>query len=362
MRGLVISVALLALPGCVAAQDTAAGPVARIQRQCSGLTCTFYGSGSERAVTFEWRLPNGSVFGTDSTAIRDFQRPGRSEIMLVVADAAGRRDSATMIVEVGGGGPQRARGGHAPGAVRPEPQPPPVQAPRDAAAAVAPPADPSVWLVEDFRAYRSVDELMASPRYLRQEDANPRGIQLGPDGMVYAWPAKPGNCRDFSIGRNLRFPETVPEVWVELEVRFSPTFRTIAGGCQGRSNPDYKFLFGLVPGNGRFALKLGTYGSEWSLETPDQGVFWQGQGSRAVWDGQFHTYRFHWMVSSRPGVADGEVAFWLDGRLIHRATRLVINRAGIQGLGLGRNMNQGPDVATDITWRIVRVRTQNPGW
>ena len=117
MRSLGVAAGLWALPHAAArAQDTAAGPVARIQRRCAGLTCTFYGSLSERAVSFEWRMPNGSVFGRDSIATREFQRPGRGEITLVVTDAAGRRDSTTMIVQVGGGPVFHPRGNRPAGA------------------------------------------------------------------------------------------------------------------------------------------------------------------------------------------------------------------------------------------------------
>jgi hypothetical protein len=224
-----------------------------------------------------------------------------------------------------------------------------------------PPADTAAWVTETFD-YGSTAELLASPLYAAVEDVNPQQISLA-GGMRYDFPGRPGQCTDYTVGRELRFPFEVREVWIEVTATFAAKFRTAASGCAGQSNPDYKWLFGVVnPSRSRFELKVGLYGGDWSFGVPDQEEMWNSAGAAAVWDGQPHTYRLHFKVSSAPDAPDGAIAFWLDTALVQDRLALVVNRVGIYGLALGRNLNQGPDEPAFVTFQRVTLYRQDPGW
>jgi hypothetical protein len=238
------------------------------------------------------------------------------------------------------------------------------------------------WLAEDFGTYLSTVDLLADPRHIYSvgEDLGTGQIALDPttgygtstQSMRYTFPDRTTDstrCGDYPIGRNINLPSVVKEVWVEVYVKFSANFQTLAPGAWGcTSNAEYKFIFGRTDGGSRFNLNAGTYGNAWTFGIPfdEQGAGGTPPnvvaGADRVWDGQWHQYRLYFKVSSASGVSDGAARFYLDGTLIKSYANVAINDTDIYGVALGRNMNQGPAQPSYVWWGRIRIWNQNAGW
>ncbi len=232
-------------------------------------------------------------------------------------------------------------------------------------------------LEEDFSTYRDTQELLKNPRgiYAPSEDMAKHRIVLdtalgygeSSRSMRYDFPAL--GCGNHTISRGILVPDNRREIWLEVVARFSADFSTEMARC--RFAPAYKFVFGLLPGNGgRFDLVAGLFGRQWIGRYPGQDGAYKNIRSPfgAGFDGRWHVYRFHWKLSTTPQNFDGIYQLWMDERLVvndHRArTR---NRKGegarkIWLIALGRNINNGPEREQSIWWGRVRIWGTDPGW
>ncbi|HUE77956.1 MAG TPA: Ig-like domain-containing protein, partial [Longimicrobiales bacterium] len=165
-----------------------------------------------------------------------------------------------------------------------------------------------VLMEETFSHYTSTGHFMNDPfdMYTETEDIKPGQIELdlvegagGTGGsMRYDFPDRTNSdsrCRDYSIGRNFTFPAELQEVWVEVKVKFSREWDTVApSSWDCGSNPDYKILGGRVRnwdgstnGANRFGLLNGNgYNRHWEWDDPDYDHTWKASGGDAVWDGE----------------------------------------------------------------------------
>jgi len=223
-------------------------------------------------------------------------------------------------------------------------------------------------LQEDFSTYISTANLLADPRgiYSVGEDVySPGEINLDTSvgygtstkSMRYDFPARAGNCTDFSIGRNLNLPADAGDIYLEVVAKFQNGWTNAAPGCAGVSNEDYKFLFGRVRTSGRFNVMIGTYNSQYTVGYPGGEDSFEGGNISGLFDGNWHVYRFHMKVG-----ASGACKLWVDGVVVKDYG--VVNMASnlIYGIALGRNINQGPPTAQSLWWGRIRVYNTNPGW
>jgi hypothetical protein len=261
-----------------------------------------------------------------------------------------------------------------------------------------PPSGAKPWLEIDFNKYATTAALLADtnnqggPFYSDKEVSRisldtSTGYGSSTKSMRYTWPDRTsqggternGRCGDYTIGRNVAFPHAATEVWVEVVAKFSENFTTRAPATWGcTSNPDYKFIFGLVTSNdsrneSRYGLYNGVYGTEWHAGRPGipEDTYNPKRGFMAGeplnWDGKWHRYRFHWKISS-PNKSDGIFRLWIDDKLVVEDTAVMttniygVPTVGILGLALGRNMNQGPGHVQHLWWGAVRAWNVNPGW
>lgn len=247
---------------------------------------------------------------------------------------------------------------------------------------VSPAGDAVPFLEDDFSTYTSTANLISNPRsvFVTVEDFRSNQIVLdeavgfgtSTKSMRYDFPDRTGEggsgtsgrCTDYSISRMLR-TEGRKHVWVEVYARFSTNFTVRAPtewNCT--SAAEYKFLFGSVSsGTGRFNLEFQS--NRWIFGYPGNETAVVRDGTPApssFWDGQWHRYRFEFKVSSATDVADGAARAWIDDLQIADLSGLVINRNGLYGIPLGRNMNQGPGAPQSVWWGRVRVYDSNPGW
>lgn len=278
---------------------------------------------------------NGAVTGISAGSAR------------IVASAEGRSDTVDVAVTGGGGG----------GEVVP-------------------------FLDEDFSSYTSTANLISNPRniFATAEDLRTSQIFLDqsvgygsssksmrydfPDRTAEGGAGTSGRCTDYSVSRMVK-TDGRKHVWVELWVRFSSNFvvrAPTAWGCTSAS--EYKFLFGSVTGGtSRYNLEFQT--NRWIFGYPGNETAVVKDGSPApstFWDGEWHRFRFEFKVSSATGAADGIARAWVDDQLIGDVSNVVINRTGLYGIMLGRNMNQGPGQLQSIWWGRVRLYDSNPGW
>lgn len=239
-------------------------------------------------------------------------------------------------------------------------------------------------LHDSFDQYGSTGHMLNDPFdfYSEHEDKNPARIAFDPSesfgagggSMRYDFPDRSGSdrrCNDYTIGRNVAFPVELREVWVELRVKFSREWDTVAPSeWKCGSNPDYKLLGGRVKhwdgstsGAYRFGLLNGNgYGRRWLWSDPEDDHTWADPDGDAIWDGQWHTIRVWMRTSSSPDAPDGGSAVWLDGVLVTHKAGTVVNRRGVYGIYLGRNINQGPSQPQSIWWDDVRVWAKKPAW
>lgn len=249
------------------------------------------------------------------------------------------------------------------------------------AVAIGAPQIQEPWFEEDFSRYESTGDLLAPNNggawsAGAGEDVNTRLIILdttigvGPlrRSMRYLWPdrsSRANRCRDFSISRSIDLPRRVPEVWIEVHAMFSANFATLDRACGRQSTPDYKFIFGRVhnpaPGSSRFGIKVGTlYSQMITIEYPG------GRGAvnstsvpaGTYFDGTWHRWRFHW----RLGRGTGLVVAYLDDRPIIMLQNIDARAAGIYGIKLGANLNQGPTQSQTLHWGLIRAWNTDPGW
>jgi hypothetical protein len=227
--------------------------------------------------------------------------------------------------------------------------------------------------VEESFDYPSTEALLASDLYTkRSEDIrgdlislDEAGAPVGGKSMRYDFPGRsnePNVCHAFTVGRNIKFPEPVTEVWVDVWLKFSPNFSTKVPGCQGQSNPDYKLLFGRVEGKERFGLQVGTFGHSTTWGYPTRTAAYVGRPETgAYFDGRWHRWRLHMRVSPRL-LSDGVAVAYFDNTRIASFTEMMIPRRAITGLALGRNMNQGPASPQQLWWGKISVYRTDPGW
>jgi len=228
---------------------------------------------------------------------------------------------------------------------------------------------------------------MAAGIYNRGEDGdfasngvidNTVGLNVGgfalTQSLRYDFPDRTSDtakyCHDYSVGRNINLPTDVPEIWVEVWVRFPSTFTTVAPGCDGISNPDYKMLLVRFLTSSRANLTPGTYGNSWTWGI---GSDQQGDGGNPPhtipglpWDDTWHQYRIH-LMHDRSGSVGHYTAgdWWMDGVLmksfpdVNDPTAIYGN---LWGLAIGRNLNQGPDHPMSYWWGRIAVYNTDPGW
>ena len=170
---------------------------------------------------------------------------------------------------------------------------------------------------------------------------DPAGPPVGGKAMRYDFPDRtndPNLCHDYTIGRNIKFPSQEQEVWVEIWAKFDGNFVTVAPTCSGTSSAGYKFVFLRVNTSERFNLIVGVYGNSNTWGYPDDLQAYHGNPNASQYfDGQWHRWRFHARVGQ-----SGIAAAYLDNTKIADLRNIPINRQYIDGIALGRNMNQGP--------------------
>ena len=231
-------------------------------------------------------------------------------------------------------------------------------------------SEPSAWLLENFSTYSSTANMLADPRGIYSaEDVNDPQIVLdtsdGYNGLTqcmrYDWPDRSGVCSDYVIGRNISFSQSLTEVWVEVVIKLSSAWTTVAAGCGGISNPDYKFVFGRVNGIGsRFDSRIGNSGNNIINGYPGNEAADIVSTTRTdLLDDQWHVFRWHWKIGNGNGIS----RMWIDGVLESDLTSIDTSTAtNIYGLALGRNINQGPDEIQTLKWGQIRVFNSDPGW
>jgi len=341
---------------------------------------------------------NKLTWGSSNTKVATITTNGLVTAVASGIDSVGAQDSGGkygfVVVNIGS----------AAGAVPSAPSAP--SAPADPAAPSAPSA-PSAsgtpFVNEDFSTYTSTAQLLADPRgiYQTYEDIHKELITLDPQvgygtshqSMRYDYPDQSnasgsgvvGRCTSApAASRSLKFPNDgkISEVWVELTVKTSTNFSTIAPASWGcTSDQGLKFVDGNVTPGDRFSIGLRT-----GTTAPTTGQLWFGypdnvtdpagkvnfSSSANAVDGNWHNYRCHWKMSSGypgPANADGRITCWVDGRLVVDEQNIkTTSSAGnmppsqFYGLALARNLNQGPAQLQSIWWGQVKIYQNNPGW
>lgn len=238
---------------------------------------------------------------------------------------------------------------------------------------------PTPWREDDFDSYTSISNFLADPRgiYTSEDEITSQMslVQPGYNGSANAYrvtfPDRSGSCSDYTVQRNLSFPANVDEVWVEFAARFSANFETVAAGCGGSSNPDFKFVFVRTLPDSRFSWKNGTNGTHWDPTPPTHGdgTYNYIDPDGLLWDGQWHLYRLHCKNSSDQFTADGRMRGMIDGvEKFDLANIVVYNNSGggaitdLYGLKMYGNMNQGPDEICTVDMGLVRLYNSDPGW
>lgn len=223
-------------------------------------------------------------------------------------------------------------------------------------------------LVEDFSTYTNTANLLADPRgiYSVGEDLTPGQIVLdtmvgygtSTKSMRFDFPTRSGDCTDYSIGRNINLPSAQSDVYVEVIAKFQNGWTNAAPGCSGVSNEDYKFIFGRVLTTGRFNVMVGTYNTEYTVGYPGGEDSFEGGNVSGLFDGNWHTYRFHMKVGS-----SGACKLWVDGNVVKDYGTVAMAANQIYGIALGRNINQGPPSPQSLWWGKVSIwYSSNPGW
>jgi hypothetical protein len=226
----------------------------------------------------------------------------------------------------------------------------------------------------NFDRYATTVELLADRgpgNTFTTEDNTPSRIELVTDGvpglfsraMRFTYDNANPNAV-VTVGRNVRLPHPVRELWLEVYLKWSSNFDT-----RGGTPPfDHKVLFGRYqPEVGRFEFKVGAEsGRAVKVGSPGhEGVLVPGLTSGAFWDGQWKRIRLHWSVGT--GNADGIVELWLGETRYYRNSRITVAGGAsgrIYGLALGRNQDNRSVRALPmtLTWGRMRVWNTEPGW
>lgn len=156
---------------------------------------------------------------------------------------------------------------------------------------------------DDWRAYRSVDDLRAAGRFwwFRAEDVY-RWVELVPDArwgqvarIVFAPSAEPG----FAPEMTARLPAPIDRMWFRWRMRYSPGWTTVGPNPPGHAN-SYKVAFWLWDG----------FDGRGQVEISNTDQYLPGLGARR--DGQ----PVRWRERALPGSGDfGRVTTeWTDGQ------------------------------------------------
>ena len=218
--------------------------------------------------------------------------------------------------------------------------------------------------------------------------------------MRYDWVDQ--GTKSLSIGRGIRLPEFVSEVWVELAVRWSRNYSP----CNPADPPcAHKILFLQVTpdGNERWDVNVGGAGEvgpevHLTMSSPYGKI--EGQSGDRIWgivgaqrrlesalesrpfelakanayfDERWHLLRLHAKHSTNKETYDARMRLWVDGELIYDSEQIRRDYGGagfstndgtkIRAILLGRNKDKGLDHGTESLW-IGRVRAwkEDPGW
>ena len=229
---------------------------------------------------------------------------------------------------------------------------------------------------ENFSEYSSTSNMLADPRgiYSTGEDVATTqmaldqavGYDSSTQSMRFDFPDRTGEggsgttgrCSDYTIGRNINFPNHLTEVWIEAVVKFQSGFTTVAPAGWGcTSAAAYKTVFGRTDVS-RFNLVLGIFGNEYTWGYPGNEEPSDDPMTFSPFDGQWHVYRMHMKLGSGTGAA----TVMVDGVTVKNFSNVSTSASYIYGVALGRNMNQGPGAAQSMWWGKVTIWDQDPQW
>ncbi|MHB1169047.1 MAG: Ig-like domain-containing protein [Longimicrobiales bacterium] len=223
------------------------------------------------------------------------------------------------------------------------------------------PAGAEPAIVENFRGYDSFAEFLADPRYAREDFETGRmaiDSTVGHNGsysLRYDWPARPGQT-EFTISRSLDI-ENRKEVWFEGWFRVSDNW-TLDGGVSNYARA-YKWLHVNVRG------AVGRYGTGFTshlvVHGPDDAFDSSFRADHSFdmnsLKGRFVRVRFY--TSLDPD----EYRLEIDGKDMFGLVRGFNTAATVlTNISLGRNMNQGPNVAVRSWWSDIKIYYDDPGW
>ncbi len=245
-------------------------------------------------------------------------------------------------------------------------------------------SDGQAWITYDFDRFDSTEQLRAASDAYEVLHAESQYLELSnpPPGHTRSvrmeWPADPTGCYDTSRGRGIKFPEIVYEAWAEVQIRYDSYFTTHNPNCGAN---DHKVLFLQTnDGNRRWEIKAGKGGPDSPFKNYEVGVAGEnvelvgidkqfGNVNVDLWDGQWHTIRWHVRAPSTATAPDGRFTFWVDGVRksdFAYASRNLVDpgaRIPIRGLLLGRNKNDGPaNTAMSMYLGSAQVWRNDPGW
>lgn len=255
----------------------------------------------------------------------------------------------------------------------PEPEPAPEPDPEP-----EPEPEPSLdpWFEIDYSMFADRAAMLAHPRIANTELMGAEHMFLT-DGAYEARFQGSDSCSSVNyIQQSIHFPERVPEVWLELRIRYDPHFTTHKPQC---GQNDHKFLsLAIRPdGNGRFGFKAGQGVNDGKLfvvyiggsgKLSEQGVdIVFGGVNEKLWDGEWHTVRWHVRTPSTQTAADGAYAVSIDGDTLRNVTfqsANVINdnRMVLHSLKLTDILNDGVQVTASIYTARVGFWRTDPGW
>ncbi len=256
-------------------------------------------------------------------------------------------------------------------------------------AAVSVLAEP--WLRVGFDGYVDSDDLLADCGTFACGEDDPSGgssansaIELddavAPPGrgrsMRYDYNHGGDGCNTLFVGRQIRLPENVPEVWVEAALRWSPNFRTTNGACPPN---DHKLLFCNTEQDNtlRWELKVGSdVGPEHSVvmraagtnagENDERRV--DGLTAAELWDGEWHQVRLQFRHSQPSSASNGLMRLWIDGVLHYEETGISNQTSNgdqdrIRAVTLGSNKDDGPaGEPMSLWWGYVYIWREAPGF
>lgn len=244
-----------------------------------------------------------------------------------------------------------------------------------------PPEDPTPDLEDNFSTYSSTANMLADPLGIisEGEDSNPSQIVLDASvgvtalgltkSMRYDYPDQHAEaCGGYTVGRNYSFASNQTEVWVELYVKFGPTWEIYPAEmdsvCGGGYNPDFKLLFGRMTIDSRFEMLWGnSINGNVVAGYPGNEPAYQNITQIASYlDGNWVRIRHHWKYSTTAGIQK----LWInDTRFLnHTNISMPSGKGLIYGLALGRNRDPRPGVAQSMWWGRVRAwySGNDPGW